>query len=70
MVLIEVIKLIVNIDRLWDVTVDVYVVRAVSRRGATLVILVDDALDFLTHHVQSDAKCQENQTENAKNDHR
>ena len=74
MVLIKVVKLVIDIDWLRNVTVNVNLQSAVMRDRrcifiTALVILLDNALDLLTHDIESDAECQENQAKNSKDNH-
>ena len=56
MVLIEVVQLVVDVDRLRDVAVYVDSCSTTYRRCATSVILVDDALDFLAHYIEGNSE--------------
>ena len=70
MVLIKVVKLVIDVDWLRNVTVDVNSnVALLWNFVAAFVILFDDALDFLTHDVECDSESQEYQAKNAKDNH-
>ena len=70
MVLIKVVKLVIDVDWLRNVTIDVDNHSAkVWDICAAFVILFDYTLDFLTHDVEGDAECQEYQAKNAKDNH-
>ena len=70
MVLIKVVKLVIDIDWLRNVTIDIDSHCAFCWDNfAARVILFDDALDLLTHDVEGDAECQEYQAKNAEDNH-
>ena len=69
MILVEVVELVVDIDRGGDVGVDIDADCARTADRATAVILVDDCLDALAHDVQGNAEGQEDETKDPKNDH-
>lgn len=72
MVLVEVVKLVVHVDGSCDVRVDVdgnFALCAFVHRALRFVLL-DDALDALTHDVQRNSKGQKDQAKNAEDDHR
>ena len=72
MVLVEVIELIVDVDRGWDVTVDVKfdLAHCIVTDWASLTVLFHNALNTFAHDVESDSEGQEDHTEDAKDDHR
>ena len=62
MVLIEVVKLIVDVDWGLDVRVNFYVdLTLLTSAYVAHIVLLHNGLDALTHHVQSDAQGQEDQ---------
>ena len=70
MVLVKVVQLVVNVDGLGNITVDVNLFFANKWWSSTLVVLIDDTLNFFTHHVEGDAKGEKDHTKDSKDDHR
>lgn len=71
MVLVEVVELVVNVNGGGDVTVNVELKLAliVCFVLLALVVLADDALDALTHNVESNSQGEEDEAEDSKDDH-
>ena len=69
MILVKVVKLIVDVDRCWDIAININHRLALGRRRATLVILINDTLNLLTHDIECDTEREENHSKDAKNDH-
>ena len=69
MILVKVVQLIVDVDWLRNITVNLDRKGANSRWRSTIVILLDDTLDFLTHDVEGDAERQEDHSKDAEDNH-
>lgn len=69
MVLVKVIKLIVHIDWSSDFLFDINYNVASALLSAHVVVLLRNALDFIAHDVQDDAKSEENNAEDTENNH-
>ena len=68
MVLIKIIELVVDVDGLRDVTVDVNGLCAWLLQDA-IIVLLDNTLDSLAHHIERDAQSKEDQAKDAEDDH-
>ena len=73
MVLVEVVKLVVDVNRGRNVTIDSELQGALRTLSVydvgAFVVLLDGSLDLLAHHVQGDAESQEDKAKDAENDH-
>ena len=77
MILIEVVKLIVDIN--WslnlavngqlDLTVGRSFIKIIINLSALVVVLLDSTLDALAHHVEGDSECEEDQSKDSEDDH-
>ena len=68
MVLIKIIELVVDVDGLGYVAVDVNDLQA-SILQTAVIVLLDNTLDSLAHHVERDAQRKEDQAKDAEYDH-
>ena len=78
MILIEVVKLIVDIN--WSLNLAVngqldltvrwtFIIKIIINFAALIVVLLDGTLDALAHHVEGDSECEEDQSKDSEDDH-
>ena len=71
MVLVEVVKLVVNVDWAFNVFLDLKVKSADSTDIATLIVVISlcQLGDLVTHDIQHYSDCQEDDTKSAEGEH-
>ena len=78
MILIEVVKLIVDIN--WSLNLAVngqldltvrwtFIIKIIINFAALIVVLLDGTLDALAHHVEGDSEREEDQSKDSEDDH-